>query len=168
MKRIVLLAATTLLIAQAHADSTTVTILGSVYSTTCHVDNSSTNMTVEMGQVLTSAFKNVGDTGEWKTFDMKLTECPSSLVQATATFTGQADSLHPSEFANTGTAQGLALELANPQGSVTLAPQSSFSTPINSSDHTADFALAARYYCTSTPVSGGTFSSTVQVTFTYQ
>jgi minor fimbrial subunit len=83
-------------------------------------------------------------------------------------FHGQADGAHPTKFANTGTAGGLALELADRQDKMLIAPQASFSVLINQSDHTADFPLAARYYATSMPVTAGTFSSVVQVTFTYQ
>lgn len=87
---------------------------------------------------------------------------------ATATFHGQPDSLHPTKFASTGTAKGLALELADPQDQISLAPDASFSVLINQNNHTADFPLAARYYATSLPVTAGTFSSVVQVTFIYQ
>jgi len=85
-----------------------------------------------------------------------------------ATFHGQADGAHPTKFANTGTAGGLALELADRPDKMLIAPEASFSVLINQSDHTADFPLAARYYATSMPVTAGTFNSIVQVTFTYQ
>lgn len=101
-------------------------------------------------------------------FDLTLSKCPPTTTLATATFHGQADSAHPTKFANSGTASGLALELADPQDRITLSPQSSFSVLVNQSDHTVDFPLAARYYATSMPVTAGTFSSVVQVTFIYQ
>lgn len=81
---------------------------------------------------------------------------------------GQPDSIHPTKFASSGTAKGLALELADPQDQISLAPDASFSVLINQDNHTADFPLAARYYATSLPVTAGTFSSVVQVTFIYQ
>lgn len=81
---------------------------------------------------------------------------------------GQADSAHPTKFANTGSAKGLALELADRQDKILIAPQAAFNVAINPSDHTATFPLSARYYATSMPVSAGTFSSVIQVTFTYQ
>jgi minor fimbrial subunit len=74
----------------------------------------------------------------------------------------------PTKFANIGSAKGLALELADRQDNILIAPQASFNAVINQNDHTATFPLAARYYATSMPVSAGTFSSVVQVTFTYQ
>lgn len=49
-----------------------------------------------------------------------------------------------------------------------IAPQASFSVLVNQDDHTADFPLSARYYATALPVTAGTFSSVVQVTFIYQ
>ncbi|SPX66719.1 S-fimbrial adhesin protein SfaS precursor [Leclercia adecarboxylata] len=83
-------------------------------------------------------------------------------------FYGQADRIHPTKFANTGSAKGLALELGDPQDNILLAPQASFNVLIDQNTHTATFPLAARYYVTSMPISAGTFSSVVQVTFTYQ
>ena len=83
-------------------------------------------------------------------------------------FLRPADSVHPTKFANTGSAKGLALELADRQDKILIAPQAAFNVPINPADHTATFPLSARYYATSMPVSAGTFSSVIQVTFTYQ
>lgn len=153
---------------QAMADEIPISILGNIYANTCKVDSASQNLTVSLGKANSSDFKDVGDIGKWKTFDLTLSSCPSSLVLATATFHGKPDSVHPTKFANTGTAKGLALELADPQDQIALAPHSSFNVLINQSDHTADFPLAARYYATSMPVTAGTFSSVVQVTFIYQ
>jgi minor fimbrial subunit len=113
-------------------------------------------------------FKDVGDTGEWKDFSLSVSHCPATLALATAFFYGQADSVHPTKFANTGSAKGLALELADRQDKILIAPQAAFNVAINPSDHTATFPLSARYYATSMPVSAGTFSSVIQVTFTYQ
>lgn len=153
---------------QTLADEIQIDIRGNIYANACQVDSASQNMTVDLGRANTSDFKDVGDTGTWKTFDLTLSKCPPTAVLATATFHGQPDSLHPIKFANTGTAKGLALELADPQDQISLAPDASFSVLINQSNHTADFPLAARYYATSMPVTAGTFSSAVQVTFIYQ
>lgn len=150
------------------ATDVTVNIAGNIYDTTCQVDSSSQNMVVDLGQALSSDFKSVGDTGRWKNFDLLLTNCPASLMVATITVNGQPDAKHPNKYANTGTAGGLALELADRIDYITLAPQASFNTMINGSTHTAYFPMAARYYATSMPVTAGTFSSVVQATFTYQ
>lgn len=154
--------------AGVQATNVTLNVVGNIYDTTCQVDGSSRNMVVDLGQEIASNFKDVGDTGKWKNFDLTLSNCPPSLMVATVTVNGQPDSIHPNKFANTGTAKGLALELADRTDSITLAPLSSFNAVIDSSTHTADFPFSARYYTTSMPVSAGTFSSVVQATFTYQ
>lgn len=153
---------------QAHADQIEIQMKGNIFANTCSVDSASQNLTVDLGQAASSDFKDVGDTGEWKNFDLTLSKCPSTTTIATATFNGQADSAHPTKFASTGSAGGLALELADRQDRITIAPQASFSALVNQSDHTVDFPLSARYYATSMPVNAGTFSSVVQVTFIYQ
>ncbi|MCW1825905.1 type 1 fimbrial protein [Enterobacter asburiae] len=152
----------------AGATDVTLNIEGNIYDTTCQVDSSSQNMVVDLGQAIASDFKSVGDTGEWKNFDLTLSKCPPSLMLATITVNGQPDGQHPNKFVNTGTATGVALELADRTDFITLAPQSSFNTVIDATTHTADFPMAARYYATAMPVTAGTFSSVVQATFTYQ
>ncbi|MGF6100599.1 fimbrial protein [Enterobacter sp. A4] len=152
----------------AGATDLTINIEGNIYDTTCQVDSASQNMVVELGQAVASDFKDIGDTGEWKNFDLTLSKCPPSLMLATITVNGQPDAQHPNKFANTGTATGVALELADRTDFITLAPQSSFNAVIDSTTHTADFPLAARYYATAMPVTAGTFESVVQATFTYQ
>ncbi|EML2065080.1 fimbrial protein [Enterobacter sp. SAT-E-asb] len=153
---------------QSLAEEIQLDIRGNIYANACQVDSASQNLTVNLGTANTGDFKDVGDTGQWKSFDLTLSKCPTTSVLATATFHGQPDSVHPTKFASTGTAKGLALELADPQDQISLAPDASFSVMINQHYHTADFPLAARYYATSMPVTAGTFNSAVQVTFTYQ
>ena len=156
------------LIAQAHAEDIQIQMTGNIYANTCIIDSASRNLTVDLAQAASGDFKDVGDTGEWKDFSLSVSHCPATLALATAFFYGQADSVHPTKFANIGSAKGLALELADRQDNILIAPQASFNAVINQNDHTATFPLAARYYATSMPVSAGTFSSVVQVTFTYQ
>lgn len=156
------------LIAQAHAEDIQIQMTGNIYANTCIIDSASRNLTVDLGQAASGDFKDVGDTGAWKDFSLSVSHCPPSLALATAYFYGQSDSTHPTKFANIGSAKGLALELADRQDNILIAPQASFNAVINQNDHTATFPLAARYYATSMPVSAGTFSSVVQVTFTYQ
>lgn len=152
----------------AIADDIQVEMRGNIFVNTCSVDSASQNLTVDLGQATSGDFKDIGDTGVWKNVDLTLSKCPVTTTLATATFHGQADGAHPTKFANTGTAGGLALELADRPDKMLIAPEASFSVLINQSDHTADFPLAARYYATSMPVTAGTFNSIVQVTFTYQ
>ncbi|HDC4530675.1 TPA: type 1 fimbrial protein [Enterobacter asburiae] len=153
---------------QSLADEIQLDIRGNIYANACQVDSASQNLTIDLGQANVSDFKGVGDTGMWKSFDITLSKCPTTAVLASATFHGQSDSAYPITFANTGTAKGLALELAAPQDQIMIAPGVSVNRVINQQEHTVDFPLAARYYTTSVPVTAGTFSSVVQVTFTYQ
>lgn len=143
-------------------------IKGNIYDTACEVDSTSQNKVVDLGQAVASDFKAPGDVGVWKNFDITLSHCPQSLTLATINLEGKRDTLHPFKFANTGTARGLALELADRTDSIILAPESRFNAVIDPITHTADFPMAARYYASHVPVSAGEFSSTVLFTFTYQ
>lgn len=140
---------------------------GNIYANTCIIDSASRNLTVDLGQTVSGSFKDVGDTGEWKDFPCQYrTVLPRWRLPRP--FSMAADSVHPTKFANIGSAKGLALELADRQDKILIAPQAAFNAAINPSDHTATFPLSARYYATSMPVTAGTFSSVIQVTFTYQ
>ncbi|MGL4429768.1 MAG: fimbrial protein [Silvania sp.] len=152
----------------APATDVMLSIKGNIYDIACQVDSTSQNKVVDLGQAVASDFKRVGDTGTWKNFDITLSRCPRSLTLATIQLEGQRDTTHPFKFANTGTAKGLALELADRTDSIILAPESRFNAVIDPVSHTADFPMAARYYASHTPVSAGEFSSVVQFTFTYQ
>ena len=152
----------------APATDVMLSIKGNIYGIACQVDSTSQNKVVDLGQAVASDFKRVGDTGTWKNFDITLSRCPRSLTLATIQLEGQRDTTHPFKFANTGTAKGLALELADRNDSIILAPESRFNAVIDPVSHTADFPMAARYYASHTPVSAGEFSSVVQFTFTYQ
>ncbi|MBW9400587.1 type 1 fimbrial protein [Leclercia sp. EC_58] len=143
-------------------------IKGNIYDTACEVDSTSQNKVVDLGQAVASDFKAPGDVGVWKNFDITLSHCPQSLTLATINLEGKRDTLHPFKFANTGTARGLALELADRTDSIILAPEARFNAVIDPITHTADFPMAARYYASYVPVHAGEFSSTVLFTFTYQ
>lgn len=143
-------------------------IKGNIYDTACEVDSTSQNKVVDLGQAVASDFKAPGDVGVWKNFDITLSHCPQSLTLATINLEGKRDTLHPFKFANTGTARGLALELADRTDSIILAPEARFNAVIDPITHTADFPMAARYYASYVPVHAGGFSSTVLFTFTYQ
>lgn len=152
----------------AGATDITLSLEGNIYGTTCQVDGASKNMMVDLGQAVSSDFKDVGDVGVWKNFDVTLSNCPASLTLATIQVDGQRDATHPFKFANTGTASGVALELADRPDKILLAPKARFNTVIDSQTHTADFPMAARYYVAKMPVTAGSFSSVVQFTLTYQ
>lgn len=143
-------------------------IKGNIYDTACEVDSTSQNKVVDLGQAVASDFKAPGDVGVWKNFDITISHCPQSLTLATINLEGKRDTLHPFKFANTGTARGLALELADRTDSIILAPEARFNAVIDPITHTADFPMAARYYASYVPVHAGEFSSTVLFTFTYQ
>lgn len=71
----------------ARADDIQLQMVGNIYANTCLVDSASKDLTVDLGQAASSEFHDVGDTGAWKTFSLKVTHCPKSLALATAFFT---------------------------------------------------------------------------------
>ena len=88
MKKIIFLL-TAGLMTYACADDIQVQMVGNIYANTCSVDSASKDLTVDLGQASSSDFKDVGDTGEWKAFSLKVTHCPKTLTLANAFFYGQ-------------------------------------------------------------------------------
>lgn len=167
MKKTALIMALTLL-SQAHAEDIQIEMRGNIYANTCIVDSASKDLTVNLGQAVSSDFKNVGDTGTWKAFSLSVSHCPQTLMLANAFFTARPTAFIRQSLPTPVAPKGWRWSLGDPQDNILLAPQASFNVLIDQNTHTATFPLAARYYVTSMPISAGTFSSVVQVTFTYQ
>lgn len=168
MKKFLLLLIWAGVIHNACADSVAIRVTGNIVGATCMVDNGSKSASVEMGEATSGQFQQAGTTGDWVDFELSLSQCPSSVTQVTSTFNGTADADAPDYFASTGTGTGVGLELSSGDHSKTLSAGSQLTTPVNSSDGTVTLPLAARYVATKGNATGGTFISTVQVTFTYE
>lgn len=151
----------------AHADDVVVNVTGRIAASPCNVDAGTTNQTVDLGQAVATDFKQAGAGSKWHDFDLKLSGCPATTTYAAALFMGQPDPTSTTKFANLGTSTGLALDIENRNHDTSYGPNDRFTVPVNDSDHKATFPLSARMYSTSGTVTGGSFSSVVQVVFIY-
>lgn len=57
---------------QSLAEEIQLDIRGNIYANACQVDSTSQNLTVNLGKANTGDFKDVGDTGQWHSFDLTL------------------------------------------------------------------------------------------------
>lgn len=71
----------------------TINFTGEIVDTSCQVDSSSANMTVDLGKVNKTSFTNVGDEMSATKFTIKLTGCPTTpagVTQAAIKFEGES------------------------------------------------------------------------------
>lgn len=151
-----------------------VNITGNVTAAACTVSPALTGgQTVDLGTLGRTQFQHAGDTGNWKSFTLNLTNCPGGTSKSTVTFTGTADGTDGTLFANTETAAtaapNIAIQMAkDTDHSAILSNSSTMTVDIDSLTSTATFPLAARLYTPSGGVQAGQVSSSVLVNFTYQ
>ncbi|CAI1223610.1 fimbrial protein [Serratia quinivorans] len=154
------------------ADSVTVNISGNVVASPCIVDGSAiTNVILD--DIDISELTTAGSSGTNKFFDLKLKECPARTTKVTATFSGIADKNNSNYFANSGTADNVAIQIKDipaAWASNVITPTGGKTMTVNvvATDHTAKFSLVTRIISPDGTAQPGTVNSAIQVSFTYQ
>ena len=120
---------------------------GTIVAESCDIDTASQNQTIHIGDFSAGIFKNVGDTSEWKQFDIKLNNCTSAISQSTVAFSGTSDGSDSSmnAIAINSTDNGY---------------------PITQGNNDLTFRL--RYKATAVPVTPGNASSVLYFDVSYQ
>lgn len=148
-----------------HAEPVNINITGNVVASPCVVNNSETNVSVDLGQTIqASDFDKAGAGSTPKAFNLSLASCPLGTSKVIVTFTGTADTAQPTMFKNTGTATELAVELSS-AGTV-LGNNSSLTQSV-AADKTVVYNLSARAVSASGSVMPGSVASVIQANFTY-
>lgn len=156
------------------AEAADVTITGKVTAAACTVSPALVGgQSVDLGTLGRTLFQNSGDAGNWKSFALNLTNCPSGTTKTTVTFTGTPNSSDATLFSNTEplatAATNIAIQMAQDANhSTILSNGSTMTVDIDGLTNTATFPLAARMYTPSGSVGVGQVSSSVLVNFTYQ
>ena len=102
-----LLATTLAVPSMLQAADVTITVNGKVVAKPCTV--STTNATVELGDLYTFSLISAGSTSAWHTVALDLSNCPVGTSRVTASFSGTADST--GYYKNQGSAGNIQLEL---------------------------------------------------------
>ncbi|EBG2395036.1 type 1 fimbrial protein [Salmonella enterica subsp. enterica] len=144
-------------------------LTGTVVASPCVVDTNTREQTVTFEQARAVDYTEVGKTSEWQDFELTLSSCPVSTRQVTALFSGNADDVDTTKFANTqGSASGMALQLMTRDRQTEISPEGTLEVKVDNESHKAVFPLSARMYTPTGQVSAGEFQTIVQLTFTYQ
>lgn len=147
--------------------ATDLNINGIVVASPCTVDTASVSQDVDFGQVRLNEMRAAGNASDWQSFEVKLVNCPPSTTSATVTFSGTPATADATLYANAGTAVNAAVQLAQAANKTLVQGNGSSMTVSVDAQHNATYALAGRLMIFS-DTGPGTFSSIVQMAFTYQ
>lgn len=149
----------------AHADPVNINITGNVVASPCVVNNSVSDLNVDLGKTIQSSTLEVAGSGTTPVpFNLALTACPSGTSKVIVTFTGTADTTQTKMYKNTGTATPLAVELSS--GSTILGNNGTLTQTVQT-DKTVTYALSARAVTSTGSVTPGSINAVVQANFTY-
>lgn len=144
-----------------------INLSGVVVATPCTIDTNTQNKLVQFDQLNSRHLVAAGSAGDWKEFQLLLTDCPESTNKATVMFNGVESNDDTTAFANAGSAGSVALRLMDSNHLTAYGNGSSLTVDV-ASDRTATFPMSARIFTPLGSVTAGSFSSTVNVAFTYQ
>ena len=134
--------------ATIQAADVTITVNGKVVAKPCTV--STTNATVDLGDLYSFSLMSAGAASAWHDVALELTNCPVGTSRVTASFSGAADST--GYYKNQGTAQNIQLELQDDSGNTL---------------NTADFPLQVRALTVNGGATQGTIQAVISITYTY-
>jgi minor fimbrial subunit len=141
---------------------------GIVVASSCIVDTGSVSQDVDFGRLHVIDLPTAGSGSDWQPFEVKLNGCPVSTSRVVVNFTGTPVSTDATLFANSGTAQNVAIQMAQDANRSNVLPHGSSMTVNVDAQRKATYALAGRLIRLADSPGPGTVSSVVQMNFTYQ
>ena len=145
------------------AGDVTITVLGRVVAKPCTIET--LNADVMLGTLSTAALATSGAASAWQNVHLNLTNCPVGTSRVTANFSGTEDASRE-HFKNLGSAQNLALQLADSKGE-NIPNGGSLTVDVNDASQSASFVLQVRAITPSGNTTQGTIQSTINVTYTW-
>ncbi|MGO4744693.1 fimbrial protein [Serratia quinivorans] len=156
--------------ASAFAADGQVNFNGEIIDAACTVVNDMSNpLTVTLGQVSKTSFKQAGDTAAATSFTLQLKDCPTTVTKASVKFDGTAANGDNKVLAltqETGVATGVGIQLTDSSQSVLPLYTASASYPLVSTGvNNLDFV--ARYVSNAATVTAGPANSVASFTVIY-
>lgn len=139
-----------------------ITVNGKVVAKPCTV--STTNATVELGDLYTFSLSSAGSSSAWHSVALDLSNCPVGTTRITATFNGTADST--GYYKNQGSAGNIQLELQD-DGGTTLNNGAEKAVQVDDTTQSARFPLQVRALSVNGGATQGTIQAVISVTYTY-
>lgn len=163
---------TTSLTAMANnAGSGTITFKGSVNSGACTIAPMDLNKEVSLGDINVSNLKTTGNTGPQNNFELKLNDCKldtgepdNKYSKVEITFSGKADATNATLWANSGSAQNVAVAFFDGEGKE-IKPGAKLEQSLKSPDTTVQLSAKAQATGTATP---GDINAVANYVLSYQ
>ncbi|WP_323118181.1 fimbrial protein [Burkholderia alba] len=150
------------------AGTGTINFTGEIVAGACGIDAGSLDQTVRLGFVPTNKFKAAGDKSTPQNFDIKLTDCDTSIAKnAYFKFTGTSNSIQPKLLATVGSATNVGIRLQASSGEY-LDNGAEQKGPVVLSNGTNVARFAAMYEATAAGVTPGTADGVANFTVRYQ
>lgn len=150
------------------AGSGTINFTGEIVAGACGIDAGSVDQTVRLGNVPTNKFKQAGDKSTPTNFDIKLTDCDTSVANnAFFTFTGSSNATQPKLLATVGSATNVGIRLQASSGEY-LDNGAEQKAPVVLQNGTNVARFAAMYEATAAGVTPGTADGVANFTVRYQ
>ncbi|EJJ6391915.1 type 1 fimbrial protein [Escherichia albertii] len=146
----------------ARAADVTITVNGKVVAKPCTV--STTNATVDLGDLYSFSLISAGAASAWHDVALELSRCPVGTSRVTASFSGTADST--GYYKNQGTAQNIQLELQDASGN-TLNTGATKTVQVDDATQSAHFPLQVRALTVNGGATQGTIQAVINITYTY-
>ncbi|WP_107312115.1 fimbrial protein [Burkholderia metallica] len=149
------------------AGTGTINFTGEIVAGACGIDAGSVNQTVQLGKVPTNVFKQAGDKSGLVPFEIKLTDCDTSVSkQAKFTFTGTSNAAQPKLIATIGSATNVGIRLQSSSGEdLDNGVEQAAPTVLSNGDNVVKFG--ARYEATAAGVTPGTADAVANFTVRY-
>ncbi|OLF52895.1 fimbrial protein [Pseudomonas chlororaphis] len=144
------------------AADVTITVNGRVVAKPCTV--STTNATVDFGDLYTFSLSQPGSASAWHSVSFDLTNCPVGTSKVTATFSGTTDST--GYYRNLGTAGNIQLELQD-DGGTTLNNGTSKTVRVNESTQSARVPLQIRALTVNGRTTQGSIQAVINIIYTW-
>lgn len=144
------------------AADVTITINGKVDTLPCTV--STTDASVDLGDLYIFDFSSAGSASAWHSTSLDLSNCPVGTSRVVATFSGTAD--NSGYYQNQGTAGNIQLELQDDQGTI-LNNGAQKSVQVDENSQSAHFPLQVRALSVNGGATQGTIQAVISVTYTY-
>lgn len=145
-----------------HAADVTITVNGRVVAKPCTV--STTNATVDFGDLYTFSLSQPGSASAWHSVSFDLSNCPVGTSKVTATFSGITDST--GYYRNLGTAGNIQLELQD-DGGTQLKNGASKTVQVNESTQSAHLPLQIRALTVNGRTTQGSIQAVINILYSW-
>lgn len=149
-----------------------VNFTGSITDTSCNIDSTSANQSVDLGKWASSYFTSAGSETSKTSFHIKVKDCPSTVHSVSVLFDGSRDTNNSNLLAINGTAHGVAIKLYEDDRSTPVNlgavshPQNVTGATTGSATGAADLEFFADYVSTGT-VTAGSANGTANFNMVY-